>query len=467
MYLWAWLILFYSYFPCTAAGIHQQYSLARYTSAIDRNDSVYTCNSDVNALRAASAAFDARYFTYHGMTHNLVVRNARPGLDANTTADEWDLSCAVCRKPPNFVTYVHIVTRAVVDHKGAVFTSRFKIVPLMWHEHRPLSTTSRASADAATTPLNSYRVRRNDKLFTSAELLWSVRDKIDDVTASNVLLVNEVFCISVRFAAENFGHSLLESWTRLSLFVPFLQQNPTVAIHVGNVDFLRDYLIIFGLRNPLIDGTVIAKRVFLPESNAPYLPSVHFLQATADHVHSYVTDLLRNDAKLSSSMTKRNLIIYVHRTFSRQLKQDHQIEQYLRTLARDTQQEYYQFRDDQFYDVNETLLLFRRAVLVFGAHGAGLSNVIFSQRNTSLVEIQCQPPWTASTFRHVTYKLGMRFRSLMGHPTDGVNAGQSGRPNSDHCAHGLKVHNMDELKRSLRAMLDLTLSDLRTRPPGA
>ena len=162
--------------------------------------------------------------------------------------------------------------------------------------------------------------------------------------------------------------------------------------------------------------------------------------------------------------TKRDTIIYVQRLNRRTLKQDTVLDKFLQHLAIENNINYERFSDDISIDgnrnLNDTVLLFQRSVLVIGAHGAGLSNILFAQPNTSIIEIQCPPPWTASTFRHVSYKLGMRFHSVMGHPIDGLDP-LSQRPTTIHCDKGLKIHNMDMLKRTVVDMLAMTLKDVR------
>ena len=70
------------------------------------------------------------------------------------------------------------------------------------------------------------------------------------------------------------------------------------------------------------------------------------------------------------------------------------------------------YRDSPPPSTRYTLELFHSAVLVVGPHGAGLSNIVFSQPDTIVVEITCPAPSTALCFQALAYVLGQRWHGL-------------------------------------------------------
>ena len=52
------------------------------------------------------------------------------------------------------------------------------------------------------------------------------------------------------------------------------------------------------------------------------------------------------------------------------------------------------------------MLLFQRAVLAVGPHGAGLSNLIYCEPGTYVIEGLCNPPHLNMCFQWATHILG-------------------------------------------------------------
>jgi len=63
--------------------------------------------------------------------------------------------------------------------------------------------------------------------------------------------------------------------------------------------------------------------------------------------------------------------------------------------------------------INETMMMFHSAVLIVAPHGAGLSNMLFSQPGTYVIEGLCNPPYIVLCYQRLAYVLGHHWHGVM------------------------------------------------------
>ena len=84
----------------------------------------------------------------------------------------------------------------------------------------------------------------------------------------------------------------------------------------------------------------------------------------------------------------------------------------LERAARDYNLTYTLFNDNPTPSLNDTMMMFHSAVIVVGPHGAGLSNVFFSQPGTYVVEGVCNLPHVNLCFQRLTHILGHHWHGV-------------------------------------------------------
>ena len=381
------------------------------------------CSNNISSLRKPES-FNPLYHTYHGMEHRFIIRAEE--ITVSEALLEWNLSCEGCGQNPKFLSYIHIFEDAVVGKSGDIYTMHQKVIPLMWVQHQVAQNSSGS---------NRYMVSLNNIKYRLMDETVGFSDNVEGYLYFDV---KEVFVISVKWG-ENFGHSILECLTKLSMYVDFLRNNPDVKIHYINNVPMKKFVSIFNLKNLIVRKYTVAKWVYVPEGNPPVTPSFHYLQLTNYYIKGYIKKHLTNYP------LKRDKLIYFRREAKRKLVQDSEIISILKRLAAKHHLHLAMYNDSHPPSFDDTLKLFHSAVLIFGPHGAGLSNALISQPRTSIVEILCPLPWTCGTFRHLAYKLGMRYHGILGTMEKDVV----------HCYGGLRVPDLEYLSKAIDYMLTL------------
>ena len=70
------------------------------------------------------------------------------------------------------------------------------------------------------------------------------------------------------------------------------------------------------------------------------------------------------------------------------------------------------YRDDPTPSFKDTMILFKSAVMVVAPHGAALSNLIFSDPGTYVVEAVCHAPVLKLCFQRLAHILGLRWHGI-------------------------------------------------------
>lgn len=270
------------------------------------------------------------------------------------------------RKPPDILTYMHMIQHGLIVDTGEVYRRDIKIVP-------------------------------NGCLPNS--------DINPPASTSNIPLFSEVFVISQYWGKEVF-HRMVEDIPRISVFLEFLRRNSHIVIHSptdqGTFVELLELLGISKFR--LVTGMIRAKIVYLPRATRCGYSNALEIQLLSTLYRNYIKTNLRN--------TPRDKIVLIRRSHSRRFTEQQRIEEVVRSVANSYGLRYSLFSDNPTPSLNETMVLFQSAVMVVAPHGAGLSNVIFSEPGTVVIEGVCNPPHANLCYLTMTFILGHRWHGI-------------------------------------------------------
>ena len=269
-------------------------------------------------------------------------------------------------KPP-YVFYMHIHRDAVVTELGDVITDGLKLV---------LDTCS------------------ND-------VKPSLPSRLDSIP-----IYNEVFVVSQFWGAAIF-HRMVEIVPRLALFVDFLTANPEIRILATEANGrLAELVKIIGLNaSRLVAGVARAKIVYQPRSTRCGFANVQESQTLSQIYRDYI--------KRTFPPHPRNRLVLIRRSGSRRFSEQLGIEAALKRAAVDYNLTYTLFIDNPTPSLNDTMVMFHSAVIIVAPHGAGETNMIFSQPGTYIVEGVCNPPHVNLCLQRLAYVLGHHWHGVM------------------------------------------------------
>ena len=214
---------------------------------------------------------------------------------------------------------------------------------------------------------------------------------------------DKVFSIS-QYWGNGYYHFTNEDLPRIIFALQFLQQNKDVKIHVSSQNrFVHGLLTELGInKTRIVSGDVQARTAYIPGGSAcgvaPVIP-VHILSM-----------FLRSK---SQQVQKRDTIVLIKRSAKRWFSNHTSILAMLKATAGKYHLTVKIFDDRQIPTIPNSRKLFDRAIMVVAPHGAGLSNIIFSQPGTCVVEGLC---YEANKVNHC-YK---HLAQVLGHIYHGV-----------------------------------------------
>ena len=303
--------------------------------------------------------------------------------------------------PVPHIFYIHLVQNVIVDQLGDVFSENIKIVPLTCRSNRPAKFPKGIEKSP---------------------------------------LYNEVFVIT-QFWGSGFFHFNCESAPRVAPYVDFLRSHGDIRIHVlKGGGFVAKAVELLGLDpSRLVTGTIRAKLVYLPQSTRCGNANVHLVQLLS---HRYRQAIRQ---KFPPSSLQRNSIVVVRRSGGRKFKHAPGIESMVQSMAEENGFRYELFKDNPLPSYDEAVQIFNRAVIVVGPHGAGLSNLLFSEPGTVMIEGVCNAPKTNLCYQVLGYVLGHKYHGL------GAGPGCEGVVNVgiDTIAQTLKLY-IERLKQERR-----------------
>jgi len=304
-------------------------------------------------------------------------------------------------RPPPYVFYVHLLQDVVVNTVGDVISGHLKLVPYT------------CSHDNLPTIPEEYPERP---------------------------VYRELF-VMTQFWGRSFFHKIVEVMPRVAPYVDFLRDNPGVQIHApedrSQVSEMLRMLGVDPVR--IVTGITRAKLVYLPQGTPCGFPEARSIQL--------LSKLLRKHIR-SKHRSRRNRLIYVRRSGLRRFAVEAPIEFVLRAVAERRQLNFTVFDDRPTPPLATAAELFNDAVAVFGPHGAGLSNVVFSEPGTALIEGVCNEPHVNMCYQMTAHMLGLRYHAI---------------PSRGGCERVVDIIPSD-VETALETYVDMVLADMRRQP---
>ena len=287
---------------------------------------------------------------------------------------------------PHYVTYTIIVQNAILAPYGTIISQHMFLLP----------TKTRM-------------------------IKWNVPKDYDKAP-----LYDQVFALGDPDSG-NFYHLLVDSISKIVANLEFLQSNPNIKILVpGPRSKILPLFHILKLSvNRIISGIIRAKIAYVPGMGYPCFPHLQNIQ-----IFSEVT---RNFIRKPTKGKNRRSVVFIRRTYKRFFANQSEIENMVKEMADEHGLRYEVFSDNPTPEFHDAMKMFNRAVLIFGPHGAGLTNIIFSNPGTIIFEVNCCEFAVALCYTRLAHALGQRYYGYLA--TKG-------------CAKGIHV-NMADLKDDL------------------
>jgi hypothetical protein len=269
--------------------------------------------------------------------------------------------------PEVILTFVHIVSNAVVISCGDVFVDQTKLII-------------------------QRCIQSNTKPWPK--------------NVEKLPLHDEVFAISQNWGG-GYYHANVEDMIRISPYLDYLRENTQIKIHVqGLHSYVTAWLESLGIsKSRLVTGYIRVTLLYMPAGTTCGRPT-------------YLTSNLlslnyRRKSPGVEEESPRDTVIVIKRSQKRYFRQHDKIWKMTKAVAKK-----YGFKVRLFSDiphvpsVNETKEMFRRAVLILGPHGAGFSNMQLSPPGTIILEAMCNE--MNLCFRNYAKVLGHRYVGLFG-----------------------------------------------------
>lgn len=156
--------------------------------------------------------------------------------------------------------------------------------------------------------------------------------------------------------------------------------------------------------------------LYLPRSTKCGVANIQEIQVISSHYRNYINEKL---------ITKpRNKVILIQRSGHRKFSEHESIERMVKETAAAYNLSFELFPDNPVPSLNKTMIMFHSTVLAIAPHGAGLSNVVFSQPGTYIIEGVCSPPFEVNLcYRRLSYVLGHHWHGIhsLGGCAEGIN----------------------------------------------
>ena len=270
------------------------------------------------------------------------------------------------------LTYLHVLKEATVSENGDVYVGNTKIV--------------------------GHRCPTDSKEKYSLHFPSIMQQNMS-------LIYDEVYSISQYWGFAYF-HLLVENIPRLASFLTFLLDNPSIKIHIfaEHRTYINTIFEHIGLsKDRLISGMIRAKVLYLPQS-VPCGGTLIF--------NSRLQSMIQRSF-MQTAPVKRRTILLIKRSEKRFFRNHEQILQALTTYCEEELGGLYHvevFSDNPLPTLEVTMAMFSSAFMVIGPHGAGESNLLYSEPGTIMIEGLCHPPnWCFKSFMRA---IGHRYHGI-------------------------------------------------------
>jgi len=270
---------------------------------------------------------------------------------------------------PDYVFLVHVNREAFVTELGDVITNGLKLVLYACsHDVNPS---------------------------------FPLRDDLEQIPS-----YDELYVIT-QFWGNSVFHRMVEIVPRLALHVEFLNANPEIRIFAPQTGGrLAELLEIIGLNRSRLVTTRVAraKIVYQPRATGCGFANVQESQT--------LSQLYRDYIERNFPAQPRNRLILIRRSGSRRFTEQRRIEEVLERAAGNYNLTYTLFIDNPTPSLNDTMMVFHSAVVIVAPHGAGLSNVFFSQPGSYVIEGVCNLPHVNMCFQRLAEVLGHHWHGV-------------------------------------------------------
>ncbi|ELT93454.1 hypothetical protein CAPTEDRAFT_191413 [Capitella teleta] len=213
-------------------------------------------------------------------------------------------------------------------------------------------------------------------------------------------LIDKIFVISERWG-EAFFHSLVENLPRLLPWLKYLQENPTIKIHIKSM-YHNIIQKVFNISYSRVTaGNIRANLIILPAGIPCGKPAVYPTQLLWYQIHKQLPAIPmeeRMNLVLIKRLPRKNRYFAFHKDIHRLLVIE--AEKHNMTVV--------VFDDQHMPSFEDTMLMFNQAFMVVSPHGAGLTNMLFSQPGTILIEGLCRAALNLC-FGAMSQVLGFRY----------------------------------------------------------
>ena len=274
----------------------------------------------------------------------------------------------------SFTTYIHVIQDALVVKTGEIYTNNYQLFP--W----------------------------------ACEWKYRGFRKWVNPSDTNALLYDKVFSIAQLYGFAVY-HRNIEQISRLAAYLEFLHQNQNVYVFLGDDHSSSTVTQLEWLgiaESRLLRHSVRAKILYSPQGIHFAMPDFMSVQLLSYHYQ-------KHQEKKLPHMRQSVLLIVRSAAARRRLLKAKQLEDLVRNLTATHGLTFEMFADDPPPPVSLTASMFYRAVMVIAPHGAGLSNMIFSQKATFFIEIL--PPHLTllnRCYQRLAYALGHRYYGCLG-----------------------------------------------------
>ena len=267
---------------------------------------------------------------------------------------------------PEYVTFILLIEGGLVTSQGVIFTSKYKVVPF-------------------------------PKFVESA-----MKDTVGNI--SSTPKYQEVFVITQIFS-RHFYHRNIELFPKLAVYLNFLKENPEIKIHIGKAPINQLWKDMIGLDSKrYLYGSVKAHILYVPEPN--------YTGHTNPLPIQMLSKLYRTEIHKRYGYKKRDAIILINRSNSRVLKQRMTVRSYLSDIASQYNLTLVEFNDNPVMSYKDSMKLFNRALLIVGPHGAGFTNLLYSEPGVFVIEALCETPKSFLCYQSLSYALGHHYYGI-------------------------------------------------------
>lgn len=217
---------------------------------------------------------------------------------------------------------------------------------------------------------------------------------------------NKVFSIALHWS-EGIWHFPMEALVGLALSSDSERQSNVIHVTQKNRYVMQWLKLVKIDEKNVIDGTVLADTLYVPEVGKCGRPSMEQIQ------------WLRNTILPNVHRTIRNSILLIKRTKSRVMPYFNKIQLLVENFAKQANLDFILHDDRSLPTLEIQLERFANSSIVIGPHGAGMVNLIASQRKTCVVEFT--PMESNVCYTSLSYLLGLNYFSVPLYSNQTVN----------------------------------------------